>query len=64
MTTSDPTPPRGAPSGLPFEWSVTTLRRGLNFTLATDLGPIDLFGEVAGGGTYEELEALLDESEG
>ncbi len=47
--------PRGAPSGLPFEWSAATLARGLNFTLVTDLGPIDLFGEVAGGGTYEKL---------
>ena len=26
---------RGAPSGLPFEWSVETLRSGLNFTLTT-----------------------------
>lgn len=49
--------PRGAPPGLPFEWSATTLARGLNFTLATDLGPIDLFGEIAGGGTYEELQS-------
>lgn len=47
--------PRGAPEGLPFEWSVATLRRGLNFTLATSLGSIDLFGEVPGGGTFENL---------
>lgn len=47
--------PRGAPAGLPFEWSVQTLRSGLNFTLQTNLGPIGLFGEVTGGGTYEEL---------
>ena len=31
---------RGAPPGLPFRWDVETLRRGLNFTLATTLGPI------------------------
>lgn len=30
--------------------------RRLNFTLATSLGAIDLLGEVAGGGTYENLE--------
>lgn len=27
----------------------------LNFTLQTDAGPIDLFGEIAGGGAYEDL---------
>ena len=26
--------------------------RGLNFTLTTTLGAIDLLGEIAGGGTY------------
>jgi predicted nucleotidyltransferase len=46
---------RGAPPGLPFQWEVDTLRRGLNFKLITQLGSIDLFGEVAGGGTYEQL---------
>jgi predicted nucleotidyltransferase len=28
---------------------------GLNFTLTTTLGDIDLFGEVAGGGSYSDL---------
>lgn len=51
--------PRGAPAGLPFHWDVATIRAGLNFTLTTDLGDLDLLGEVLGGGTYEEL---LDES--
>jgi hypothetical protein len=46
---------RGAPPGLPFEWSVRTLQAGLNFTLATALGPIDLLGEIVGGGRYEDL---------
>lgn len=46
---------RGAPAGLPFEWSVATLRRGLNFTLTTTVGYIDLLGEITGGGTYEDL---------
>jgi hypothetical protein len=31
---------RGAPPGLPFRWSVATLRAGLNFTLITQLGAI------------------------
>lgn len=45
---------RGAPPGLPFQWNAETLQRGLNFTLKTTLGAIDLLGEVAGG-TYEDL---------
>ncbi len=47
--------PRGAPPGLPFQWSVTALRAGLNFTLTTSAGPLDLIGDVVGGGTYEAL---------
>ena len=46
---------RGAPPGLPFEWSARTLRRGLNFTLTTTVGDIDLLGEITGGGTYEDV---------
>jgi hypothetical protein len=47
---------RGAPPGLPFEWSVETLKKGLNFTLITTLGALDLLGEIVGGGGYEELK--------
>ncbi len=46
---------RGAPPGLPFHWSVETLKGGLNFTLSTDLGDLDLLGEIVGGGRYENL---------
>jgi len=46
---------RGAPPGLPFSWNAATLARGLNFTLTTSLGAIDLFGELTGGGTYAAL---------
>jgi hypothetical protein len=46
---------RGAPPGLPFVWSRETLSHGLNFTLDTSLGPIDLLGEIPGGGTYADL---------
>ncbi|HSV13148.1 MAG TPA: hypothetical protein VLI90_02740 [Tepidisphaeraceae bacterium] len=46
---------RGAPPGLPFRWDERTITRGLNFTLITDLGAIDLIGEVTGGGHYEDL---------
>jgi hypothetical protein len=48
---------RGAPQGLPFAWDVQTLRNGLNFTLATDLGDLDLLGELSGVGTYPEVRA-------
>jgi DNA-binding transcriptional LysR family regulator len=47
---------RGAPPGLPFRWDAETLRRGLNFTLISDLGEIDLLGDIPGGGDYEALE--------
>ena len=46
---------RGAPPGLPFVFAPDTLKRGLNFTLTTTLGDIDLLGEVVGGGDYEAL---------
>ncbi|MBX7119025.1 MAG: hypothetical protein K1X31_08505 [Gemmatimonadaceae bacterium] len=46
---------RGAPRGLPFEWSVRTLRQGLNFTLTTTAGDLDLLGDLTGGGGYAEL---------
>jgi predicted nucleotidyltransferase len=46
--------PRGAPPGLPFRWDERTLEQGLNFTLQTELGEVDLLGEVAGG-NYENL---------
>lgn len=46
---------RGAPPGLPFSWDEETLRQGLNFTLETDLGDLDLLGEIAGGGGYDDL---------
>ena len=46
---------RGAPPGLPLQWDAGTLERGLNFTLTTTLGPLDLLGEIVGGGSYEQL---------
>ena len=44
---------RGAPEGLPFRLDAATIERGLNFTLDTSLGDLDLLGEIAGGPTYE-----------
>lgn len=46
---------RGAPAGLPFRFDAATLSRGLNFTLSTSLGDLDLLGELTGGGGYDDL---------
>lgn len=54
---------RGAPPGLPFRWDAATIRRGLNFTLELDIGNLDLFGEIAGGGTFEDLRAHTIETD-
>jgi hypothetical protein len=51
---------RGAPPGLPFRFDEETIRRGLNFTLVTSAGDLDVLGEATGGGNYE---ALLPRSE-
>ena len=45
---------REVPAGLPFEWNARTIRNGLNFTLTTELGDIDLLGDVARE-TYQTL---------
>jgi hypothetical protein len=55
---------RGAPEGLPFRFDPLTIRRGLNFTLRTDVGDFDLLGELTGVGSFaaverESLEASL-----
>jgi hypothetical protein len=54
---------RGAPPGLPFQWNEETLIAGLNFTLTTDIGDLDLLGEVTGGGRYEDLLPFSEELE-
>ncbi len=54
---------RGAPPGLPFKFDLTTLRHGLNFTLITKLGQVDLLGEVAGEGTYAALLPFVESKE-
>ncbi|MEA2464823.1 MAG: hypothetical protein QOJ98_2570 [Acidobacteriota bacterium] len=52
---------RGAPAGLPFRFDAETVRRGLNFTLSTDAGPVDVLGEVTGVGDYAAVVAVSDE---
>ena len=46
---------RGAVPGLPFSLDRAALERGLNLTLTTTLGDLDLIGEATGGGTYASL---------
>ncbi len=46
---------RGSPPGLPFQLDAQTIQGGLNFTLTTDLGDLDLFGEIPAGGRDEDL---------
>jgi hypothetical protein len=48
---------RNAPEGIPFILEAETLKRGLNFTFASDIGNLDLLGEVRGVGTYENVVA-------
>lgn len=50
---------RGAPPGLPFRWDHETLANGLNFTLTSALGAIDLLGEIVGGGGYDQGNRIL-----
>lgn len=52
---------RGAPADLPFRLDPETLASGLNFTLTTSAGSLDLLGEVAGLGTYDTVTRLASE---
>jgi hypothetical protein len=49
---------RGAPDDLPFTLDAATLRAGLNFTLQTSAGDLDLLGEVTGIGDYRAVHRL------
>jgi hypothetical protein len=49
---------RGIQNNVPFCLDAVTIANGMNFTLTTDLGDIDLFGEVAGMGGYKDASAL------
>jgi predicted nucleotidyltransferase len=51
---------RGAPDNLPFRFDAATIKRGLNFTLMTDLGALDFLGEVSGVGDYAEVKKISD----
>jgi hypothetical protein len=53
---------RGAPKDIPFILDEETLRRGLNFTFDTDIGKIDILGEVQGVGLYDDCFKHSDET--
>ncbi len=46
---------RGAPPNLPFRLDAKSLHSGMNFTLRTDAGDLDLIGHVEPIGGYEEV---------
>lgn len=41
--------------------TLQTLAAGLNFTLITSIGEVDLLGEITGGGRYEDLLSATTE---
>jgi predicted nucleotidyltransferase len=48
---------RNAPKDIPFRFDPPTVQAGLNFTLDTDLGALDLLGEVPPLGSYPQVVA-------
>ncbi len=54
---------RGAPPDLPFRLDAAALRSGMNFTLTTNLGDLDILGEVSGLGGYPEALSFSEELE-
>lgn len=54
---------RGAPIDLPFRLDADSLNSGLNFTLTTDLGDLDILGEVTGLGGYPSVLTFSEELE-
>ncbi|MEZ6232776.1 MAG: hypothetical protein R3B68_01170 [Phycisphaerales bacterium] len=51
---------RGAPPDLPVRLDARTLEMGLNFTLSTRIGDLDLLGEVEPIGAYEQVLASAE----
>ena len=51
---------RGAPPELPFRLDPPTLKAGLNFTLQTSAGDVDLLGEVSGVGGFADMAETAD----
>lgn len=45
---------RGTDKNVLFIFDTKSMQMGLNFTFSTDLGDIDLFGEISGIGNYDD----------
>ena len=54
--------PRDFPAELPFIWNEATLSNSSLLTLQTDLGAIDLFAEVPGLGSWDEINERASKS--
>ena len=54
---------RAVPDQIPFQLDPTALRSGMNFTLTTDVGDVDILGEVTGMGSYEQIIAFSEDIE-
>ncbi|HEY2474466.1 MAG TPA: hypothetical protein VGI19_06650, partial [Candidatus Cybelea sp.] len=49
------------PAGVPLSLDAQTLNMGMNFTLLTDRGDLDIFGQIPGIGKYEDALPLREE---
>jgi predicted nucleotidyltransferase len=54
---------RAVPEQVPFQLDLSALRSGMNFTFTTDVGDVDILGEVTGMGGYETVVAFSEEME-
>ena len=54
---------RGVDLSLPFMFDEVTLRSGMNFTLITDVGDLDLLGEIAGFASFHDAKIRSEEIE-
>ncbi len=52
--------PRDFPEDLPYFFDERSLQNATNFTFETSIGDIDLLGEVAGVGTFADVEKSSD----
>jgi hypothetical protein len=51
---------RAIPDQVPFRLDLSALRSGMNFTLTTDVGDVDILSEVTGIASYLQVEAFSE----
>jgi predicted nucleotidyltransferase len=54
---------RAVTEPVPFSLDASALASGMNFTLATDAGDLDILGEVTGMGDYQKVVTFAEEME-